>query len=175
MNDSSLTAGPPEDSDHLGADSDDDDASMTGDDDDFYMPFATDLQRQPAAPSAADILESSSQIEIRHDGNSEVDDAVQVYQTSIDISRDHSDSGGILEDSGNIAVSITGPSNGTAVPNAEVSSSSRKRRAAAVIPDTILDDLMICSDDSCRELIQEDDLLTCTAPGCGQNVSLFTF
>lgn len=47
----------------------------------------------------------------------------------------------------------------------------KKRKVIAVRGEPLVDLSMICSDDTCRELIEQDDLLTCIAPGCGQNVS----
>ncbi|KJA13394.1 hypothetical protein HYPSUDRAFT_151636, partial [Hypholoma sublateritium FD-334 SS-4] len=48
----------------------------------------------------------------------------------------------------------------------------KKRKAAAVHGEPLVDLSMMCSDDTCGEFIEQDDLLSCIAPGCGQNYHL---
>ncbi|KJA25111.1 hypothetical protein HYPSUDRAFT_135245 [Hypholoma sublateritium FD-334 SS-4] len=148
--------------------------TMTGDDDDFYMPFLKEL-RQPAVANIPEHLNQQveSQLEGPAAGDGSPSDTAETEKTSVDISRGHLDDGGIL-DPNDAAIPIPPSTRGgtSEVANAEVPPLSRKRKAAAVVPDTILDDLMICADDSCCEMIEEGDLLTCTAPGCGQNYHL---
>lgn len=115
---------------------------MTGDDDDMYMP----ITRERHQPAAAGITENIDQYTCTP-GHADQNDGSPIPVPT-------------ATDTTNFCPSLEAPP-----------PPPRKRKVASVVTEDILDDLMICSDDSCRELIEENDLLTCIAPGCGQNVS----